>query len=109
MDEYDKLGRNQFLAEAGQLLSATGNGATRRPRDPLAISLENLQNKTKLNRKTFLAHVVEKIIADNTKITRLPTSQLTLPKLIAYYEPQLGKAKLESCALSVATEHSIVH
>ncbi|MGO9986719.1 MAG: hypothetical protein ACLPIX_21205 [Rhodomicrobium sp.] len=108
MEEYDRLGRAQFLTEVEKLLAVTA-GRTPTPKDPLESSLEKLQVKTGFNRKTFLTHVVEKITANNAKVTRLPKSQLTLPKLIAHYEPKLGRAALESCASSVANEHSVVH
>jgi hypothetical protein len=107
--KYDTDADKEAIGAPAEKPKAEKKASAPTPRDPLATSLENLQAKTKFDRRTFLAHVVEKISADNAKIARLPKSQQTLPKLIAFYEPKLGKAKLESIALIVANENSVVH
>ena len=108
--EYNKLGHNRFEEEVRQVLSfkekkKIGTNSA----SPLLGVIAALQTKTKMDRKTFLAHVIKKIIEDNHNAPRLAKSKQTLPQLVAFYEPKIGKENLIACASAVADKHSFVH
>jgi hypothetical protein len=110
VDDIKALGADQFLVEAVQIMnSSRRGGGSKKPTDPLALSLEGLQMRAGLDRKTFLGYVVKQLELENSGLKPLPKKQHTLPAVINYYKPHLGADRLESIALKVVQNHSQAH
>jgi hypothetical protein len=110
--DAQSMGIDPFLAEAEKILSPGAKGVAKRGNsnaDPIARSLEALQMRTGVDRKTFLELVVEELAKDVIDLKKVPKKQRTMPGLVKYYAPKIGAEQLEATALRVAEKHSRAH
>jgi len=75
----------------------------------LADSLEGLQVRVGLDRKTFIGHAITALEKQHPEIKRLPKAKQTLPGIINHYEPHLGAKKIEELVSKATWPHAVTH
>ena len=109
IEEYEKLGREQFFDEVTKIISPQRTNNAPSPKDPLVKTLEGLKKRTGFNREAFVDKILDQITNDFSMKARPPIKDRSLPKLITFYTSKIGAQKLEAAAVKVAEKYSRVH